>query len=212
MSEQSTRVPKVPIRGLRVTGRVSETTVKCLIDTGCTETLLAISVYNSIPEERRPLLSPPITSLKQANGSALKNLGSAWMDVSFGSDDKQRIRVTVADIEEEALLGMNYLSSMGGSINFATGEMKVAGETIKCETAYITSCARVSVPSHLHELYGRATENVAPIHHEKIGALLREYGDVFSEGDHDIGRTSLMKHKIVTGGNIPIKQSPKHPH
>ncbi|XP_078470764.1 uncharacterized protein LOC144732970 [Lampetra planeri] len=36
-------------------------------------------------------------------------------------------------------------------------------------------------------------------------ALLREYADVFSEHDSDVGRTDLVKHQIDTGAARPIK-------
>ncbi len=36
--------------------------------------------------------------------------------------------------------------------------------------------------------------------------LLTEYQDVFSTGEFDIGRTSLIKHRIDTPGARPVRQ------
>ncbi len=44
---------------------------------------------------------------------------------------------------------------------------------------------------------------------EQVKAKLIEYQDVFSKGDHDLGRTSLIEHKITTKSETPIKQRPR---
>lgn len=51
--------------------------------------------------------------------------------------------------------------------------------------------------THLSEEQTRATRQ-----------LLAEYADVFSSGDLDFGRTSLVKHAIYTRDSPPIKQPP----
>ncbi|XP_061427715.1 uncharacterized protein LOC133354681 [Lethenteron reissneri] len=40
---------------------------------------------------------------------------------------------------------------------------------------------------------------------DRLRELLREYADVFSEHDSDVGRTDLVKHQIDTGAARPIK-------
>lgn len=44
---------------------------------------------------------------------------------------------------------------------------------------------------------------------ERASNLLVNYLDLFSKGDNDIGRTSLVKHTINTGDEIPIRQRPR---
>jgi len=40
-----------------------------------------------------------------------------------------------------------------------------------------------------------------------MAKLLRNYGDVFSSGDHDVGRTRAVRHEILlTAGTVPIRQ------
>jgi len=40
-----------------------------------------------------------------------------------------------------------------------------------------------------------------------MAKLLRNYGDVFSSGDHDVGLTGAVKHEIpLTAGTVPIRQ------
>ena len=48
-----------------------------------------------------------------------------------------------------------------------------------------------------------------PVHQEKaLKALLSKYSDIFSKGDHDIGRTNVVTMKLDTGQNPPVKQRP----
>ena len=67
------------------------------------------------------------------------------------------------------------------------------------------------VPGHLAQLYEEATVNVEREHHVKIRALLNNYSDVFSQGDHDIGRTNKIKYSIHTTCPAPIRQRPRRP-
>ena len=48
---------------------------------------------------------------------------------------------------------------------------------------------------------------------QQAANLIQSYEDVFSQHDHDIGRTHLMEHTIDTGDHHPIRQSlRRHPH
>jgi transposase InsO family protein len=73
------------------------------------------------------------------------------------------------------------------------------------------STAVVQVPNHVVQLYQDALaicqkENQAV----KVAELLTRYSDVFSSGDHDIGRTDLVSHSIpVLPESAPIKQAPR---
>ena len=42
--------------------------------------------------------------------------------------------------------------------------------------------------------------------HERFKSLLQEFDDVISVGDGDLGRTSVLRHKIDTGNAVPIRQ------
>ena len=55
------------------------------------------------------------------------------------------------------------------------------------------------------------TEAEGLSHHERQGlsSLLKEFSDIFSRGNEDLGRTSLVYHKVNTGEANPIKQAPR---
>lgn len=74
--------PPANARALYVTGTILDKTIKFQLDTGCSDVIVAIPVFQSIPEEQRPQLSQPLEDLTQASGLHLNNLGSAWIDVT----------------------------------------------------------------------------------------------------------------------------------
>ena len=68
------------------------------------------------------------------------------------------------------------------------------------------------LPSHLHDLFDRSKANLSEDYHAQVKSCLLEFQDVFSSGEHDIGRTEVVKHQINTGDARPIKERPRrHP-
>ncbi len=71
----------------------------------------------------------------------------------------------------------------------------------------VQSEAEVNVlPEHLCELIERCSEGLEEDEVSDAVKLLTEYQDVFSTGEFDIGRTSLIKHRIDTPGARPVRQ------
>lgn len=65
------------------------------------------------------------------------------------------------------------------------------------------------VPPFLRDLQQRSTACLTEQQAVRVERLLVDYADVFSQGDHDLGRTSLVKHHIHTGNCAPIKEPPR---
>ena len=51
------------------------------------------------------------------------------------------------------------------------------------------------LPSHLNENQ-----------RDNIEKLLKDYADIFSRGEYDIGKTDYVEYKIDTGSHRPIRQ------
>ena len=66
-----------------------------------------------------------------------------------------------------------------------------------------------ALPSHLSDLLERSSVGLTLDERAEVRKLLLEFSDVFSSGDHDIGRTSLAEHSITTGDSRPIKVPPR---
>ena len=65
---------------------------------------------------------------------------------------------------------------------------------------------KTEVPSQVRDLYERSADNLDDDQKVTLRKLLCEFSDVFSEGSHDLGRTSEVKHTIDTGDARPIRQ------
>ena len=77
-------------------------------------------------------------------------------------------------------------------------------ETPECKTA------ETEVPEHVRDLFVSARRNCESTEQEeKLAALLKKYGPVFSSGEGDVGLTDLVEHGIpVVPGTRPIRQPP----
>lgn len=65
------------------------------------------------------------------------------------------------------------------------------------------------IPKHLQELFYSSTKVLGNHDKGKARDLLIRYSDLFSETDEDVGRTSVVQHKIDTGNQPAIKQPPR---
>ena len=62
------------------------------------------------------------------------------------------------------------------------------------------------LPAHLTDLFDRSSKKLNETEKEALANLLIEFSDVFSTGDSDLGKFSVIKHKIDTGTARPIRQ------
>ena len=63
------------------------------------------------------------------------------------------------------------------------------------------------VPEHLEQMYKQGCEHLGPVEQTQFADLCKKYEDVWSKGSHDIGRTNLIEHEIITDPAVrPIKQ------
>ena len=82
--------------------------------------------------------------------------------------------------------------------------MEVKAEQLNPSTTQESSSQEL--PQHLQELYERCGVSLDEEQRSKVKAFLIEFQDVFSRNDADLGRTGLVKHRIDTGNNKPVKQ------
>jgi len=68
-----------------------------------------------------------------------------------------------------------------------------------------------TMPSHVQDLYKTACDGCASNgERQAMAKLLREYNDVFSSGDHDVGLTRAVRHEIrLAAGTVSIRQPTK---
>ena len=61
----------------------------------------------------------------------------------------------------------------------------------------------------LWSLVSKVGEHVSAVEKERMFALLQEYADVFSFASSDLGRTSVLQHRIDTGNAAPVHLPPR---
>ena len=66
-----------------------------------------------------------------------------------------------------------------------------------------------TLPVHLIPLFEESSQGLSIVQRRRVSSLLRDYADIFSAGDWDIGRTSVTEHKIETGDSRPVKVPPR---
>jgi len=65
------------------------------------------------------------------------------------------------------------------------------------------------VPLHLRPMFEDATEGRSEEEKVAVAELIKEYQDVFSKTNEDLGLTNICEHAIDTGDAKPIKQPPR---
>ena len=108
---------------ITVTGKIENTPVSFIVDTGATDTIVSERVFDSIPSEVRPDLYPVKDTGEQADGSPLAIIGWTTLKISIGPVAVS-MPVTVAKIKNDVLLGMDFLSSTNCVIDATNRQLK----------------------------------------------------------------------------------------
>lgn len=85
----------------------------------------------------------------------------------------------------------------------------VKSETVSNGMCMCQSNESSGFPKHLEKLFEDSCVNLNSDQREKVWQILNENQNTFSRNSSDIGRTSLIIHKIDTQGANPIKQRPR---
>ena len=136
--------------------------------------------------------------------------------------------------EKNVLVAKSLVEIRGGSVplrlaNLSNGPQTIYNNTFaaRCEPVEIVEEEETSTPSatycrtdtivveqekipvHLRDLYEVSKLNLSEEERGSLRVLLKKHGDGFSKYKGDIGRTSLVEHRIFVGENAPIKQAPR---
>ena len=102
-----------------------------LIDTGAARSVLSFEVYNSLPASVKFSLSSENSAIALANGQQAKTYGVGHVVMRLGNSEFQ-MHVIVAEIEDEGILGMDFLSQVDSRIDIATNQLSINGEVFNC--------------------------------------------------------------------------------
>jgi len=119
--------------GVYVKGQVQGFDINFTVDTGAARTVLSTQTFKRIPQSKRPNLKKSHT-LASADGKPLQELGKAIFVIKLGKLNFET-ELIVADIEDEALLGLDILMKAEwgpADLRLSEGIMLLGGTTIHC--------------------------------------------------------------------------------
>ena len=109
--------------------------------------MISTSFFNGLPKQQQPALAEPQVGIMMADGTLMDVLGMAMMEVSIG-DVRRQLSVTVAEIDQLAIIGMDFLHATKAVINVHEHAVVMDGKKFVCKDERAQPfCARVVVAS-----------------------------------------------------------------
>ena len=144
--------------GLYVIGFIGQYKLVWLVDTGATRNILSYECYKGLPDDLKFPLLQDGSQVLVADGRRANTYGIGNLTVRVGRQDAN-ISVLVTDIEDCAILGMEFLSAVDEKIDLVEQQPVINGEEIDCCNQ---NCQQVS--------FRRVTRRLVTIqpHSEKV--------------------------------------------
>ena len=99
------------VQGLCLPGFIGGTRTMWLIDTGAARSISSFKIYNSLPASAKFSLSSANSAIALADGQQAKAHGLGHVVVHLGTKEFH-MHVIVAEVEDEGILGMDFLSQV----------------------------------------------------------------------------------------------------
>ena len=101
-----------------INGTIQDVDIKLLIDTGACVTIISPTIFNRIPQSRRPKLTKDEVNMVAANGNQIKCWGKGVFKLQWDKTEANHT-VWVADIKEDGILGFDFLRANKCILDFA---------------------------------------------------------------------------------------------
>ena len=102
-----------------------------LIDTGSNVTILSKEMLQKLPSETNTLVEPSTLKMLTVTGEVTPFLGKMDLNLTIGTQ-KLKHNVLIADIENDGILGMDFLTAHKCDLMLTRKLMKINGEEILC--------------------------------------------------------------------------------
>ena len=197
-------------RSAFVDGEVAGFPCQILLDTGSPISIVSKRFVKKIGMDNKIVGAKPCV-LKGVSGGAVPMESKVLVNVALGNSAR-KVKVWIAEMEDDVILGMDFLKSQGCVLDLQLGTVKMGSTSLAlaCNSGKpmliraIRPCEAKTVPVELEQLVPTNSG-----HEEDVKQLLRDFTDVFAVGSKSLGRTDMVRHKIQTEGAAPIKQAPR---
>ena len=109
--------------------------------------------------------------------------------------------------------GEYFGSSYHFTKQYAPRQIDSCGLGSRNDATKIQCFDNFKLPEELQELLNRSSNDLSRGEVKELGQFLHEFKVVLQFGDNhwELGRTSLVQHRINTGDTTPIRQTPRRP-
>lgn len=94
-----------------------------LVDTGSAVTIVGYPWWATLPEDRRPALSPNAPRVHALNGAALDVRGSCNVQITVAGTSAEHTALVVAGIAQDCILGIDFLTLHRFTLDFNKGTL-----------------------------------------------------------------------------------------
>ncbi len=177
--------------------------VDCLVDTGATLTLISYKLWELIQDKHTLTnFSTPIIS---ASGDAIKIQGRTEVLIEFG-DMRCPVKVVVADMDIDMVLGIDFMNSYSVSIDVMTDTMTARGKDIPLSCVGKVGCYRVVLTEKVEVPAG--TEIITTGKVQTPGVFRKGYSLVEpNERFFELGKGMVARTLVKTGEIIPLRMA-----
>lgn len=194
--EESNLYIKININGMHA---------KLLVDTGATLTFMSKTLFETIPQGTRPRLQNSKQNCLAANGIMAEPYASGPPKVScffsplglFFYQKRQLLFDYILNVGEE--IKIIYPGTVIGQLS----KVKV----VESSEEDMTEQNKKLRPD-LMEMLKKMANHLTRKQKREAHTLLYEYTNLFAKSDSDLGSTDIVRHKIDTGTNRPVKIPP----
>ena len=141
VDEEAVKVSGKRSSGLFVSACVNGKPLNSLVDTGATLTIISSRVWETVGNSSSTLNSfEQVISTALGNPIEVKGKTNVHIKVSKSSC---YMEVIIADIDNEAILGLDFLERNNCKIDIAQGNLMIQDETIKLDHVGYVGCSRI---------------------------------------------------------------------
>ncbi|KRX13115.1 Retrovirus-related Pol polyprotein from transposon, partial [Trichinella nelsoni] len=186
-----------------VEGSVGGVRCDMLVDTGSAVTL-ADERFMRHSKTLRDVPKPSIR-LETASGTELEITNACVTEIILGkSVTVQHTVLCVRELSHKILLGWDFMRYHGCTPDPTAGCLRMR----QVESPQSELMAHHPAQEAMEKMLPSEQESSGK-HRSALAAILREFADVLSTSDEDLGQTSVVRHAIYTGDAKPERCSPK---
>ena len=130
--------------GLYLSCKINSIPTDCLVDTGATLSILSIRAWDTLSQASTMSLKPFKAAIFTASGNQVDVKGQVSMMVEISSI-KCIAEMVVADIDVDAILGLDFLKANNCQLNLDEDTLSIKGKTCPLNIAGKIGCYRITV-------------------------------------------------------------------